>query len=200
MFGVNSVLFNINGRVGMRYPASETAEKHARILDAAARLFRERGSAGVSVSEIMQATGLTHGAFYNHFASKDALMAESFAHASSKSLEALTQAQQSPQDMIAYVQKYLSAAHRDTPGEGCLMTALGSEIPREPTAQSGFTAYVRTTIEKLTAHFPWPSKRSARRDSIRMLSTMVGAVILARAVNDGELSDEILREVRAGIK
>ncbi len=200
MLDVKSVFIQCGLGVGMRYPASETAEKHVRILDAAARLFRERGSAGVSVSEIMQATGLTHGAFYNHFASKDALLAESLAHASSKSLKDLTQAQQSPQEMIAYVQKYLSASHRDTPGEGCLMTALGSEIPREPMAQSGFTAYVRTTIEKLTAHFPWPSKRSARRDSIRMLSTMVGAVILARAVNDAELSDEILRDVRAGIK
>ena len=184
----------------MRYPASETAEKHVRILDAAARLFRERGSAGVSVSEIMQATGLTHGAFYNHFASKEALVVESLAHASSKSLKDLTRAQQSPEEMIAYVQKYLSASHRDTPGDGCVMTALGSEIPREPLAQSGFTAYVRTTIEKLADHFPWPSKRSARADSIRMLSTMVGAVILARAVNDAELSDEILRDARDGVK
>jgi TetR/AcrR family transcriptional repressor of nem operon len=184
----------------MRYPAAETAEKHTRILEQAARLFRERGFAGVSVSEIMKATGLTHGPFYNHFASKEALVAESIEHASSKSLAEMTLAQRSPEQMVAYVRSYLSESHRDAPGEGCLLPALGSEIGHEPTAQAGFTAHCKGMLARLAASFPWPAKRSARGESIRMLSAMVGAVMLARAVDDPALSDEILREVRSGFK
>src|SRR5271155_3143577 len=73
----------------MRYPAAETAEKHERILNEAARLFRERGFSGVSVSEIMKATGLTHGPFYNHFDSKEELMAESVVHGFQRTLDGL---------------------------------------------------------------------------------------------------------------
>jgi TetR/AcrR family transcriptional regulator, transcriptional repressor for nem operon len=184
----------------MRYPAAETAERHTRILEQAARLFRERGFSGVSVSEIMKATGLTHGPFYNHFASKEALVAESLQHASEKALAEMTLAQQSPEQMVAYVRQYVSEAHRDAPSEGCLLPAFGSEIGREPTAQAGFTAHLTGMITRLTASFPWPRKRSARGDSIRMLSAMVGAVMLARAVDDAALSDEILREVRSGLE
>lgn len=180
----------------MRYPAAETAEKHTRILEQAARLFRERGFPGVSVSEIMKATGLTHGAFYNHFESKDALIAESLAYASSKSLALLSADPQSPRTLSAYLQDYLSAEHRDAPGTGCLMAALGSEICREPVAQEGFTAHVKASLTRLATHFKGTAKRSARHDAIRVLSSMVGAVILARAVNDAALSDEILQEVR----
>jgi TetR/AcrR family transcriptional repressor of nem operon len=184
----------------MRYPASETAEKHTRILEQAARLFRVRGFSGVSVSEIMKATGLTHGAFYNHFESKDALMVECIAHASEQSLQHLGQAQQSPRQMLDYVQLYLSGAHRDAPGEGCVMAALAGEIAREPVVKACFTAHFKGMLTRLSAHFPWASKRSARRDAIRMISSMVGAVILARALDDSDLSDEILREVAAQFK
>jgi len=184
----------------MRYPAAETAEKHQRILDAASRLFRERGFDGVSVAEIMQATGLTHGPFYNHFASKEALMAESVAHAMAASKAGAESAHGSPEAMIEYVQSYLSEQHRDHPGTGCMMPALGSEVFRVPAVQAGFTAHVRSSIANLARHFPWPSKRHARRDAIRMLSAMAGAVMLARAVDDAALSDEILREVRSQFK
>lgn len=184
----------------MRYPAAETAEKHQRILDEASRLFRERGFDGVSVSEIMKATGLTHGPFYNHFASKEALMAASVLHAMAASKAGLETARQSPEGMVDYVQTYLSASHRDDPGHGCLMSALGSEVRRVPAAQPGFTAHVRASIASLAAHFPWPAKRHARRDAIRMLSSMIGAITLARAVDDAALSEEILHEVRSQFK
>jgi len=180
----------------MRYPAAETAEKHARILDQASRLFRERGFSGVSVSEIMKATGLTHGPFYNHFASKEALIAESLTHASASSMAGLQAASASAESMRDYVQHYLDAGHRDAPGEGCLMAAMGSEIAREPSARTAFTVHLKATLASLVATFPWSSKRFARRDAIRMTASMVGAMILARAVDDPALSDEILREVR----
>jgi len=184
----------------MRYPAAETAEKHQRILDEASRLFRERGFDGVSVSEIMKATGLTHGPFYNHFASKEALMAESVAHAAAASKAGAESARGSPEAMIDYVQHYVSESHRDDPGHGCLMAALGSEVSRVPAVRAGFTDHVRASIANFSKHFPWPAKRHARRDSIRMLSAMVGAVTLARAVDDPALSEEILREVRSQFK
>ncbi|MDB5984805.1 MAG: bacterial regulatory s, tetR family protein [Pseudomonas sp.] len=181
----------------MRYPAEETAEKHERILDQASRLFRERGFSGVSVSEIMKATGLTHGSFYNHFDSKDALIAKSLDYASKKNFSGMTNAQDSPQIMIDYVMEYLTPEHRDAPGDGCLMAALGPEISREPLAQAGFTAHVKRSIERFAAYFAWSKKRNPRRNAIRTISTLVGAMVLARAVNDPQLSDEILREVRA---
>ena len=184
----------------MRYPAAETAEKHQRILDAASRLFRERGFDGVSVAEIMKATGLTHGPFYNHFASKEALMAESVAHAVAASKARIAPALQTAEGMVEYVQDYLSEAHRNDPGDGCLMSALGSEVSRVPAVRTGFTAHVRSSIASLAEHFPWSAKRHARRDAIRMLSAMVGAMTLARAVDDEALSEEILREVRSQFK
>ncbi|WP_213805458.1 TetR/AcrR family transcriptional regulator [Granulicella sp. dw_53] len=182
----------------MRYPASETAEKHTRILQEASRLFRERGFSGVSLSEIMKATGLTHGPFYNHFSSKEALMAESTEYAMRVSLEGLEKVGNSPEIDAVHLDRYLSTYHRDNPGKGCSMAALAAEICREPAVQGPFTTQVKAVIEKMATYLPWRSKRTARADSIRRLSAVVGAVILSRAVNDDALSDEILREVRKG--
>lgn len=180
----------------MRYPAEETAEKHQRILQQASQLFRERGFSGVSLSEIMKATGLTHGAFYNHFDSKDALICKSLEHASAVSCADLASALNTPEDMAAYVNKYLSVEHRDGPANGCLITSLGPEISREPLARVGFTSHVKTMLDKLANHSPWSKKANSRRNALRALSTMVGAMVLARGVNDPDLSEEILRVVR----
>lgn len=181
----------------MRYPAAETAEKHARIVEQAARLFRERGFTGVSVGEIMKGTGLTHGPFYNHFASKEALMAESFAHAAATAREKVAALTSDAAGKAAYLRTYLDATHRDAPGAGCPIAALAADISREPGVRGMFTAHVKATLERLAAQFPWSSKRTARRESIATLSAMVGALTLARAVDDPELSEEILRETLA---
>ena len=185
----------------MRYPPSETAEKHLRILNEAIRLFRERGFSGVSVGEIMKATGLTHGPFYNHFASKEALFAECVEHGlrAGRRLQ-VTGNPGSAQGKAAYVDRYLSTSHRDSPGTGCVMAALASEVRQQPQAKTPFTAELKTLVDKLASHFPWRSKRTARGESIRMVSAMVGALILSRAVNDEAFSEEILREVRGGVR
>jgi len=183
----------------MRYPAAETAEKHQRILDEAAKLFRERGFAGVSVSELMEATGLTHGPFYNHFASKQALMEACIQHVSSNALRDLEAAPSTDQGRSGYLSAYLSAGHRDSPGAGCPIAALGSECSREEGLRAAFTAHVRSTLSKLAGHFPWKRKGSARSQAIHSLAAMVGAVVLARGVNDDALSDEILDEVRRAL-
>jgi len=178
----------------MRYPAAETAEKHDRIVQQAARLFRERGFSGVSVGEIMKSTGLTHGPFYNHFASKDALMAESLASISQGALIALAETSPDAKGREAYVATYLSKQHRDDPGAGCPIAALAPEIVREAGIRGVFTSHIRSTIERLAAHFPWSSKKNARRDVILAVSAMAGALMIARAVDDEALSIEILEE------
>src|SRR5215813_9130092 len=105
----------------MRYPASQTAEKHEKILKEAARLFRERGFGGAGVAEIMKAAGLTHGAFYAHFPSKEALEAEAVDHAfaESDSIYALTV--EAPNNKQAFLDSYLSKVHLDNTGAGCVI-------------------------------------------------------------------------------
>ena len=181
----------------MRYPASETAEKHERILSEAARLFRERGFDGVGIADIMKAAGLTHGAFYAHFPSKDALEAEAVERAFTQSdnrFYALTANAGDPRRV--FLDSYLSAAHRDHPGSGCVMAALGPEIARDSAARKPFTQRVKHMIEGMAARFTWKRRGSARRNAIHLLSTAVGALTLARAVDDPGLSDEILESVR----
>jgi TetR/AcrR family transcriptional repressor of nem operon len=184
----------------VRYPAAETAEKHQRILREATRLFRDRGFDGVSIPQIMQAAGLTHGSFYNHFKSKDALVVDCIQHGATKSLSDMGKRAPTVVGRDGYIDFYLGVSHRDDPGSGCLMSAIGSEVHREPATRPGMTLFIENFIDKLASHFPWSSKARARRDSIRATAAMVGGLILARAVDDEALSLEILREVAAGLR
>ncbi|WP_109482181.1 TetR/AcrR family transcriptional regulator [Paraburkholderia sp. C35] len=183
----------------MRYPPEETAEKHARILEQASILFRERGFSGVSVSEIMKATGLTHGAFYNHFESKEDLISESIGDASMKALAAMRDGATAGQSLGQFLDEYLSEEHRDDRGNGCLMSALAGEIAREPAAQCAFTRHVAGMVEGFTESLAKAKKKNASRHAIHALSSIVGAIVLARAVDDPQLSEEILRETRAAL-
>jgi TetR/AcrR family transcriptional repressor of nem operon len=195
MFEVNPTIYM--EAIEMRYPPEETAAKHRRILEEAARLFRERGFAGVSVGEIMKATGLTHGPFYNHFASKEALMAEALSDLSSR-----TQADfdriLAEQGIAAYLDLYLSRRHVDGAGAGCLMTALAADSAKEPATRGPFTAHVKGAIDRLMRALPGKrrAEADARADAMLALAAMVGAVTLARAVDDPALGDEILAATR----
>ena len=183
----------------MRYPAEETAQKHVKILEEASRLFREKGFDGVSVSEIMKATGLTHGPFYNHFESKEALMAECLTFAGEKAIADIVSVKKSPKKKAEYVNHYLSKEHRNESGSGCITAALGSQIKNEPLTKETFTAYTKTVLEKLTHEFPWESPSSARKEAIVMLATLVGALVISRAVNDDILSQEILDSTKEAL-
>lgn len=181
----------------MRYPANETAEKHEKILKEAARLFRERGFDGAGVAQIMEAAGLTHGAFYAHFPSKEALETEAVERAfaqSGRRIYALTA--QASDAKRAFLENYLSTAHRDNPGSGCAIAALGPEIARDSAARGPFTQRVNDMIDGIAGRFRWKRKSEARRNAIHLLSAAVGALVLARAVDDRRLSDEILETVR----
>jgi TetR/AcrR family transcriptional regulator, transcriptional repressor for nem operon len=211
------IMFNVNltiymEAIDMRYPPEETAAKHRRILEEAGRLFRERGFAGVSVSEIMKATGLTHGPFYNHFASKEALMAEALADLSSRTHADFDRIV-AEEGIAAYLDLYLSRRHVDSPGAGCLMTALAADAAKEPASRGAFTAHVKGAIERLMRAMPGKRRAESgaragtqagaqadtRAEAMRALAATVGAVMLARAVDDPALGDEILAATRHGL-
>src|SRR3954469_21021759 len=117
--------------MSMRQSREEKARTHDRIVEVAARRIREEGIEGPGVAEIMKAAGLTHGGFYKHFASRDDLVAEAadraFA-AGNDAMESLTEGGEDP--LAAFVDWYTSADHRDNPGDGCAVVALGSDVPR----------------------------------------------------------------------
>ena len=171
----------------MRYPVEETAAKHERIVKEASRLFRERGFENVSVGEVMKAAGLTHGAFYAHFASKEELQAAAVAYGQKVSLERV-QRNKAMRNQGSYADRYLSPRHRDNPGDGCTMAALGQEVARSTPELKA--AFERGLEEILSA------EAGDRKEAIFRTAALLGGVILARAVEDPKLSDEILKSVR----
>src|SRR5215469_14734499 len=166
----------------MRYPVEETAAKHERIVKEASRLFRERGFENVSVGEVMKAAGLTHGAFYAHFGSKEELQAATIAYGQRVSLERM-QRSNSKKSTESYVDRYLSAWHRDHPGDGCTMAALAQEVARS-------SPELKIAFEQGLEHI-LSAKRGDRKDAIFQAAAMIGGVVLARAVQDPRLSAEI---------
>ncbi len=183
----------------MRFSVAETAQKHQKILDEAIRLFREQGFYGVSVGEVMKAADLTHGSFYNHFSSKEALMAASIEHANPRLEKRLSTIAPSIEGKRDYISWYLSPQHRDNPGAGCPMSPLASEVARNSAVRPSMTQYIRAYFDKLAQHFPWRSKRHARRDAILTTAALVGAIVLARSVDDTSLSEEIMNSVSADL-
>ncbi len=175
----------------MRYPAQETAAKHDRIVKEASRLFRKRGFENVTVAEVMKAAGLTHGAFYAHFGSKQELQEAAVAYGQQLSVDLARSHGATKKGRQEYVDLYLSPSHRDHPGAGCTMAALAQEVARsEPAVKAAFE---RGFEEILSA------AGGDRKEAIVQTATLLGAIALARAVENKELSDEILRSVRQKI-
>src|SRR5262249_2758548 len=186
----------------MRYPAEHTAARHQRILREASRLFRERGIGGVSLPEIMKAAQLTHGPFYNHFASKEALVAECLKDTMDAQLERVRSAKRAKTALSEILDEYLCREHRDSAGEGCVAAALAGEIARNPGAKVAFTQHIKGMLSALTEKLAAAGARQgeARAEAVRMLVGMLGAVILARAVDDKAFSDEILARTQADLR
>lgn len=180
----------------------EQAEKHREeIVVESSRLFRERGLAAVSVADVTGAIGLTHGGFYKHFASKEALAAESAARAFTQAVEyeesIVADAPEPSVKWRALIDQYLSPAHRDSPGEGCPATAFAADVTREPSASLLHDEYV-AGIRTFTAFLQRVSPNNASRsDILARYATLVGALTLARATNGDPISDEILAATRA---
>jgi len=186
----------------MRVSRVEAAQNRERIIEVAARLFRERGFDGIGVADLMKSAGLTHGGFYGHFASKEDLMAQACARALEDSLDALHQvaAHGGGNALSAVASAYLSPAHRDRPGEGCALAALGAEAARHGSpVRSAFTRGVRSALDMLTRLAPGKSERAKRERALATYASMIGALVLARAVDDPELSEQVLQSVLASI-
>src|SRR5258708_4413807 len=194
----------------MRLTQAESERNRKQILEAAGRLFRARGFDAVGVDGLMKGAGFTHGGFYNHFSSKAELEAEASAAGAAKTKAALLDALSDPRSDAwkRFVRGYLSAEHRGDPAGGCALGALAADAARKgPGVQAGFARAVEGMASALADHHAWkPSRgkqaRARRERALQMLSALVGALVLARAVAaaDPALSDEILVANRRGLR
>lgn len=187
----------------MKVTREEAARNRERIIDAAARLFRERGFDGIGVADLMKEVGLTHGGFYGHFASKDDLEVQACTRALAHSLALWKKRSEAAPDAPLYgiTNAYLSARHRDDPGAGCLLAALGPDVSRRsPGVRHAVTEYLESAFDLLARLVPGRSKSARRRKAIGTYATLVGALVLARAVDDDALSREILDTAQAMLR
>lgn len=187
----------------MRVSREQAAENREKILATAAKLFREKGFDGIGVADLMKAAGLTHGGFYGHFASKEDLMVQACERAVDELLQAgeARRANSNEDAFTNFLKNYLSIEHRDNPGAGCLMAALGAEASRQnPTVRAAFTAGAKRLANALTAIIPAPNKKKARENALITLSMLVGAQTIARALDDEDVSQEVLAVVMRRVK
>ncbi len=177
----------------MRVSREKAAENRQRIVETAARLFRANGFDGVGVDAIMEGAGLTHGGFYGHFKSKDDLAAEAVSHALALSNDHQNQFT----NLRDLVGDYLSERHRAALANGCAVAALSGDIVRQDKKiRSGLTGHVRGQIERVVQLLSGGSAAAKRKRAIATMAGMVGALTLARAVDDKALADEILAAAR----
>jgi TetR/AcrR family transcriptional regulator, transcriptional repressor for nem operon len=181
----------------MRVSKERAAQNRERILISAARLFREHGIAATGVDSITQDAGLTHGGLYSHFGSKEAIAAEAIRFALARGQRVWQRAiERNPgkRALPAIVDSYLSAAHRDAPGTGCVVAALGTDIARQPRrVRQAFTEEIKDDLEFLSRLMANSDRSCGYEDAIVAFAAMIGALILARAVDDKVLSDLILK-------
>lgn len=184
----------------MKVTREQAKLNRERVVDTAARQFRERGFEGVGVADLMKSAGLTHGGFYAQFDSKEHLMVEACERAFEESehrwRELLERAPKKRLSVIA--SSYLSGKHRDNPGGGCVIAALSMDAARQgPPVRAVFTEAAKRFLGLLGQVVPGRSPRSRRREALASFAAMVGAVVLARTVSAASLSEEILEAVRA---
>jgi TetR/AcrR family transcriptional regulator, transcriptional repressor for nem operon len=184
----------------MGHSRKDKEKNHRQIVEIAAQKMRESGTEGPGVAEIMKEAGLTHGGFYKHFDSRDDLVAEAVE-------EAIAQARASYRDRVegaadplaAFVDFYLSTTHRDDPGHGCPVVALGADAARaDDRVRAAYGDQVKSYIDHMEELLG--GGKDARRRAIAAVTSMVGAVLIARAVDDEALSEEILGDVRATVE
>ncbi len=180
----------------MRYSREHKLETHARIVRKASIKLRERGAHGIGVADLMKDAGLTHGGFYAHFDSRDALVIEAFTHAMDRSTERWRKlAEQTPREkrFATVVNTYLTSLHRDNPGQGCAIPTLGAEIARESSkTRKVFAGRLERMIDMLAEQIPNLPRKAARKKATAAIATMMGTMVMARIAGTGGFSDEIL--------
>jgi TetR/AcrR family transcriptional repressor of nem operon len=187
----------------MRYSKEHKTQTHARIVKRASVKLREKGAHGIGVADLMKEAGLTHGGFYAHFDSRDALVMEAFTHAMDRSTEHWRkQAEAAPAEkrLSAIVNSYLSPLHRDNPGQGCAVPTLGAEIARESAkTRRAFAGRMQQLIEMLAKQFHGVPPKTARKQAMAAMATMMGSLVMARIAGNSEFSDEILKSGRDAV-
>lgn len=180
----------------MGHSKAQKEANHDRILEAAMDLLRHKGLNHMGVAEVMRAAGLTHGGFYSHFDSREAMVAEALRTAFARDERRLDKAahQRGGEKRLAMLEAYLSPAHRDQPAKGCTVAALTGDFTRaDPALRAIFTEQVRRYRDQVAALVPGDD---AGGRALFGFSAMIGALLMARAVDDEALSDEILAATR----
>lgn len=185
-------------QAGARRAASSRKEAtHERIVEVAARAIRRSGYDGTGVADIMKEAGLTHGGFYAHFASREALLAEAADRAGADAVRAsadIAAAAAPGQSLQALMRAYLSQQHLEAVEYGCPVSALGSEMHRQaPEVRHAATRHIKEMIDLVARQLPGWGTPEAHQQAMFMVSAMMGTMVMARAVDDPKLS-EALRE------
>ena len=186
----------------MGHSRASKREHHEEIVGVAASRFRQDGIEGVGVADLMHDAGLTHGGFYRHFESRDELVAEAVERALHDGGQAMAAVAAAPRDpLAAVIDAYLSITHRDNLGTSCAVTTLAGDVARSnPRARAAYANQVRVYIDMLERLLPPETGDRHRARAITALSTLVGAVSMARAVDDEALSREILASAASELK
>ncbi len=190
-----------------RETGGKKVETHDRIVRAAAKAIRQRGYAGVSVADVMKDAGLTHGGFYAHFASREAMLEEALDRAATDALAPLAQATAKADPARALellVTGYLSDLHLDNPQSGCTLASLGTETTRQaPEIRRVATRHLKEMADLIARQLPSWGTAEAHGDALAVMSCLVGAMMMARVVDDLGLSKTIrsaaTRFIRAGL-
>lgn len=178
----------------MRVTKEKAAENRERILKAAAQLIRERGIAGAGVDTLAEAAGMTYGSLYSQFGSKERLVEEALQYALATSGKRTG----GTVTLDQFVAGYLAPEHRSRVGQGCPLAALACEVPRQGAGvKAAFTAGLKGMVERLSSRMSLDMKARQREEqALATVASLIGALILARAVDDEELSDNILRATK----
>lgn len=189
----------------MRYPPTHKHATRRRILDAAAQAFRERGVAETGVDEVMRRAGLTHGGFYAHFHDKSELVAESCAAAFDAAVPNLDRIAAAPTPAARarlLIDSYLGARHRDNLGSGCFVVAVGADMIRlKGAARAGYARGFAQHLDRLCAALRLHSDPRKNRERVtQLMSSLVGALLFARAIDDAAGSDAMLHAMRRALR
>ena len=184
----------------MRYPAGHKQQTRERIVRAAARRFRSRGSEGAGIGDLMRDLRLTHGGFYRHFDSKEGLFAEAFEHSLQEIGDRVIRAIESAApggELKALIDTYLDIRHCDDVAGGCPVAALASEVSRRPRDRRGpFLRALRAHIRRMAQYVPAKTDEARREKAIALFSGMAGTLAVARAFTDEQDRLRILEGAR----
>lgn len=183
----------------MRVSREVMAQRHDEIISETSKMLRQRGIVGTSLADLMAAAGMTHGGFYKHFESKDALVAEAtgriFAEINARFQERI-ESQGAKAALIAYVTDYLTLGHVKKPENGCPIAAFGPDVGRERGVVRGvFTEGIKTNLSLIAEGLSCPAADRTEK-AVELLSLLSGAVAMARATDDEKLSGEIIASAR----